>query len=370
VNKSIHRRARQFIGGWELASVQIKKMSDLLSRRVRGAAFLLALSTAAGSSAHEAARAGPQASASVVAAQTVDAFDNLFRGPHQGARAVHAKGLLVEGTFVPTEAAALLSRAVHFKGSAVPVVVRFSNFAGLPSVADNDAMSNPRGMSIKFLLPDGGDTDIVAHSYNGFPVATPEDFVKFLRALGSPDPAEIQRFLHTHPAAQAFAAAPNLAPQSYARESYFGVNAFRFTSEAGVSHYGRYRIEPVAGTAYYTAAQAAGNPPDYLAQEFQHRLKLEPARFRLMVQIARPGDSTTDGTVIWPDDRVMVHAGTFTLNRIAPDGAARQRSMLFTPLSLVGGISPSADPMLVARNRAYRVSYARRHAPGAEGGAK
>jgi len=30
-------------------------------------------------------------------------------------------------------------------------------------------------MAIKFKLPDGGETDLVAHSFNGFPSATAAD---------------------------------------------------------------------------------------------------------------------------------------------------------------------------------------------------
>lgn len=343
------------------------KVSDVIAGSPGVAAFLLALSIANGACATEPVPASQKGSTSTVAAQTVDAFDRMFQGPHAGARAVHTKGILAEGTFVPTEQAALLTRAVHFHGPAVPVEVRFSNFAGLPSNVDGDATSNPRGMSIKFLLPGGGDTDIVAHSYNGFPAATPEDFLEFLRALGSQDASRIERFLAAHPAAQAFAAAPNRSPQSYARESYYGVNAFRFTSDAGVSHYGRYRLEPIAGAAYFTPAEAAAQSHDYLAQELQQRVKNKPARFRLLIQLARPSDPVNDGTIVWPDDRTVINAGTLTLNRMVPDDAARQRAMLFTPLNLVGGIAPSADPMLVARNRAYRVSFERRVGADADG---
>ena len=342
-------------------------VSDVIAGSPGVAAFLLGLSIATGAGATEpvpapvSVPATQKGSTSAVAAQTVDAFDRLFQGPHAGARAVHTKGILAEGTFVPTEQAALLSRAVHFHGPAIPVVVRFSNFSGLPANVDGDAASNPRGMSIKFVLPDGGDTDIVAHSYNGFPAATPEDFLEFLRVLGSQDASRIDRFLATHPAAQTFAAAPNRSPQSYAREFYYGVNAFRFTNDAGVSHYGRYRLEPIAGAAYLGPTDVAAKSRDYLAQELRQRVRREPARFRLLIQLARPSDPVNDGTMVWPDDRTVINAGTLTLNRTVTDDAARQRALLFTPLNLVGGIAPSADPMLVARTRAYRVSFERRH---------
>lgn len=59
-------------------------------------------------------------------------------------------------------------------------------------------------MSIKFRLPNNVDTDIVAHSYNGFPVATPEDFLGYLNALASIDPAMREAFFAGHPAARRF----------------------------------------------------------------------------------------------------------------------------------------------------------------------
>lgn len=99
-----------------------------------------------------------------VPARLVAALDAVFAGPHPAARAVHAKGVLIEGSFVPAPGAASLSRAVHLNGGEVPVLVRFSNFAGVPGVADGAPEASPRGFALRFLLPDDVSTDIVAHS--------------------------------------------------------------------------------------------------------------------------------------------------------------------------------------------------------------
>ena len=96
--------------------------------------------------------------------------------------------------------------------------MRFSNFTGLPELPDNDPQSNPRGMAIRFQAPGGtATTDIVAHSYNGFPTSTVEELSAFLRALAAsgpttPDPKPIAKFLESHPAAAKFAQAPKPAP--------------------------------------------------------------------------------------------------------------------------------------------------------------
>ena len=43
-------------------------------------------------------------------------------------------------------------------------------------------------LAIKFHLPDGSDTDIVAHSFNGFPAATAYEFRELMIAMASSGP--------------------------------------------------------------------------------------------------------------------------------------------------------------------------------------
>ncbi|MGU7753866.1 hypothetical protein ACV2X0_27655, partial [Klebsiella pneumoniae] len=59
--------------------------------------------------------------------QLVDALNGVF-GQHH-ARAVHAKGVILEGTFTPSTTASRISKAPHLQQASVPVVVRFSDFA-------------------------------------------------------------------------------------------------------------------------------------------------------------------------------------------------------------------------------------------------
>ncbi len=327
------------------------------SRAIQTVVALSVLLTVGGTHAASLQVAGTTSNAP---AKAVAAFDNLFQGPHVGARAVHAKGVLCEGTFTPTSAARSISVAPHFAGSVTPILVRLSNFSGMPNAADNDPLASPRGIAIKFSLPDGGDTDIVAHSYNGFPAATPEEFVAFVTALGSSDSASLEAFAAAHPAALAFVTAPKPPPDSYATESFFGVNAFSFTNAAGVVSQGRYRIVPLAGVAHLSPEQAAGRPVDYLARDMADRLGAGEVRYRLDLQIAEPGDNIKDGSIPWPQSRRIVPLGTLTLNHLASNSEAVQRDILFTPLNLVDGILPSDDPMLEARSRAYRISHLRR----------
>ena len=91
--------------------------------------------------------------------QIVDAIHDIS-GRHEGTRAVHAKGVVCEGTFTATPEAAALTRAAHMQGEPVPATVRFSNGGGDP--AAKDSAKDGRGLAVKLYLEDGSRTDMVA----------------------------------------------------------------------------------------------------------------------------------------------------------------------------------------------------------------
>lgn len=327
-----------------------------VSRRSQGIVFNLAL-LATVLVAPCTSRAQP-AKPNDLPPQIVGAFDTMFGGPHTGKRAVHANGLLCDGVFTPAPAARSVSRAEHLAGGDVPVLARFSNFAAVPGTPDGHPAASPRGMAVKFMLPEGESTDIVAHSYNGFPASTPEDFLAFLRAV--PDPEALARFASTHPAAGRFLDDPKPAPTSYGNDTYFGVNAFRLTNSAGSTVVGRYRFVPLAGVSHLSAAAATARAPDYLTDAMKEQIQHGPVVFRLEVQLAGDGDVIEDGALAWPDNRPTVELGTIKLLALTPVEDARQTDLTFIPTNIVGGISLTDDPMLLARTQAYRVSAKRR----------
>ena len=294
----------------------------------------------------------------------VDTLNTLSGGPHAGYRANHAKGVLVEGSFTPAKSAASLSKAPHFANS-VPVLVRFSNATGVPTLPDADPNGSPHGVAIRFQLPGGSSTDIVSISANGFPTATPEDFLALLQAVaqsgpGTAKPTPIETFLGSHPAAAKFVTTPRPAPVSFGTLDYYGVNAFKFTNAKGESHFARYQILPVAGEQALSADDAGKAAPNYLMDELPQRIAKAPVKFRLLAQVAKAGDSTDNPTMVWSADRQLIDLGTISLTRTAKDQVKTQKALLFNPLSLPAGIEPSADPVLLARPGAYAVSYGQR----------
>jgi catalase len=298
----------------------------------------------------------------------LEALDKVDGGVHPGFRPAHAKGILLKGAFTPSKEASSLTRAPHIQRASTSVTVRLSDFAGVPTVPDNDQQNaSPRGCAIRFHLDEHVHTDIVAHSVDNFPSRTAEGFVDFLNALiatdpSGPHPNAIEQFLGTHPAALAFVQAPKPIPTSFARESFFAVSAFKFTNTDGVSQYGRYRILPVAGNEYLDDAAAAAKTPNFLFDELKDRVTKGPVQYRIVVQLARDGDPTDDATVRWPEDRPQLTLGEITLTAIAPDNPTEQQRLIFDPIPRVDGIEASADPLFEPRANVYLLSGRRRRA--------
>ena len=302
--------------------------------------------------------------------ETLAVFDKENGGVHPGFRPAHAKGILLTGAFTPSSEAASLTRAPHLNRNSTPVTVRFSNFAGIPTVADNDPQgAGPRGFAVRFHLAEHVHTDIIGHSVDSFPTRTAEGLIEFLNALIATDPAgphpnAIERFLCAHPAVAAFAQIPKPIPTSFARESFFAVSAFKFTNADGRSRYGRYRVLPVAGNQYLGETEAAARSPNFLFDELEERVAKEPVKFRVAVQLAQDGDTVDDATVRWPEDRPQLAFGEISLQEIVPNNASEQQQIIFDPIPRVDGIEASADPLFEPRANIYLMSGRRRRAAG------
>ena len=301
------------------------------------------------------------------AAQEVDPAD-LVKDIHaifgdRHARAVHAKGVVLEASFEPTQEARELSKASVFVDRS-QATVRLSNTTGIPDIPDADPNASPHGLAIKFSLSDGSEMDLVMHSFNGFPAATAADFHLFLQAVaasgaGAAKPTPIEQYLQAHPNAVPFVTQQNPPPESFATTTYFGVNAFAFTDASGKKTVVRYRFVPGAGEKYLDAATAASKGPNYLMEEIATRVAGAPVLFDWFAQIAQEGDKVDDPSTPWPEDRQLVKLGTLTITGIAADQAGLDKSLLFLPNNVPDGIEP-ADPMVDVRSAAYPVSFSER----------
>jgi len=260
----------------------------------------------------------------------------------------------VKGTFTPTAEAKALSKAPHFQHDSTPVVVRFSNSTGIPVIPDTDSNSVPRGFAVRFMY-DGEHkhTDIIGHSTPHFPVRTGHDFLEFFTAILGGKAGE---YVSTHASTAAFVTAPKPFAASFATESYYALNAFKFTAPDGSEQFVRYQVKPAAGNAYLSDEEVKAKSADYEFEELADRLKKGPIELLLYAQLAEEGDPTDDVTQQWPDDRKQVLLGKIVLDALDEDSVKNQKHLIFDPIPRVEGVVESDDPILDFRAALYLIS--------------
>ena len=299
-----------------------------------------------------------------IAAKLVEAVHQDFQGFHAGYRDVHSSGRYYAGTFKATPETKKLSRAIHLQGDPIPVTVRHSN----------SRSGNPWGpattvsMAVRFYLPDGTTTDLVSLPIPLFFARTLEETLEFLEAVrpdpntGKPDPNRVGPFLATRPwvahAVQLAKALPSAV--SFAQTEFHMLNAFRFVNAADEAQYARYHWEPEAGVAGQTLEELQKQPPNYLFDELEARLRKAPVVFNLVLQLAGDGDPTNDPNAPWPNDRPRVRIGRLEINRTTTVEEIGDPVMMHDPTRLTDGIEQSDDPILAARRGIYELSVAYR----------
>ncbi|KAH9904914.1 catalase-like domain-containing protein [Xylariomycetidae sp. FL2044] len=310
--------------------------------------------------------------------ELVDEMQALF-GKHPGYRTTHAKGLLVEGTFTPTEQARTLSIASHFNNVSTPVIARFSVGGGIPHIPDVDDGATPKGIAIRFQIDSNTHTDLISHSFNGFATRTGEDFLAFLRVFrtvkiaqflldkakaGGGDysketenfnkaSAAFNSFLGAYHSAAVFVTSPKPNPVNYGTLTYYEPNTHVLTNKDGEVINVRYRLDPADGDHLYP------NDPDqlkklgqgYLEDDLLQRFPDKPIVFTIQAHIADPDDVLDDATVPYKST-TFIPVGKLEINKVADDNAAQQQQIAFSPTPEKGGIkgiAASNDPLIQAR---------------------
>lgn len=299
-----------------------------------------------------------------LAAELVEMIHEDFQGFHPGYRGVHAQGRYYAAIFKATPEAKKLSRAVHLQGQPVPVTVRHGH----------SASGNPWGpavtpsMAVKFYLPDGTVTDLIGLTIPVFFGRTPDEVLAGLKALkpdpatGKPDEKRVMQFLATRPwVAKAFQIVKAVPyPVSFAQTAFHAIHAFRFVNSADEVQYARYHWEPEVGVAGQTLEELQKQPPSYLFEELESRLRKAPVVHNLVLQLAGDDDPTDDPTAPWPDDRSRVRIGRLEIIRTTTVEEIGDPVMLHDPTRLTDGIEASDDPILAVRRGVYEISVAHR----------
>lgn len=291
-----------------------------------------------------------------------DRFEQIY-GRHAGFRRNHAKGLSATGSFASTGAGAAICRAAVFRAGTFPVVGRFSLGGGLPDQADKP--DTVRGLGLLFQA-DGQQWRTAMINFPVFTDSTPEGFYERILAsrpvpeTGKPDPQKMAAFLDRHPETVAAMKIIKQSPPSagFADSTFYGLNAFWFTNNAGASVPVRWSVVPQ--DAGGTGASSPSHGKDFLFDDLIRAVAQRPLKWRLLLTVGEPGDPTHDATKPWPQSRRSIDAGTITITAVQTEEAGNARDVNFDPLVLPDGITPSDDPLPAARSAVYARSFERR----------
>jgi catalase len=294
----------------------------------------------------------------------VDEFQRVD-GTYSGFRRNHAKGVCVRGFFDSNGQGTRLSKAVVFRAGRVPVIGRFSIGGGDPYATDE--LSDIRGLGLQFSLSDGEQWRTAMINLPVFPFKDPQAFYDNLVAsqpdpkTHQPDAAKGAAFLASHPeTARALGIIKSHPPSSgFDNSTFYGLNAFRFTSADGTTIPVRWTLVPVQPFEAGSVAQA-GQDKNFLFDGLIGSILQHPLQWHLIVTVGQLGDPTNDATIPWPEGREQVDVGTLTLDSVESEETSPARDINFDPLVLPVGMAPSDDPLLSARSAIYSVSFTRR----------
>ncbi len=292
----------------------------------------------------------------------VDALNGIF-GKHK-ARAAHAKGQCVKGTYAPAPTAGDLTRSASFTQPG-PVLGRFSMGGGNPKIPDA-TKGAPRGLAFR-IGADGKSSDFAFISAPMHFAKAPSQMLGFLQARqpgpdGKPDAEKIKQFGAENPNTnlQGKWLSEYPVPASYAGVNYWSVHAFSLSNAKNETHVAKLKLVPLAGEAGLTDDEAKAKPADFLVAELQERLAKGPAQFSVVAILGEAGDPVNDITSPWPDEkRKSVTLGTISITAIEDNATCD--AGIFDPTQLAEGVAgPKSDPMFAIRSEAYAVSLSRR----------
>ncbi|HNG58976.1 MAG TPA: catalase family peroxidase [Cellvibrionaceae bacterium] len=285
---------------------------------------------------------------------------------HRGFRRAHAKGVCVAGYFEGNGQGVELSSARLFAPVRTPFIGRMSIGGGSPYGLDNKA--RVRSMALQLNSDDGQQWRMAMNSFPFFAVSSVEAFYEQTAAnapdpaTGKPDPAKVAAFAAAHPEFARFAEWAKSTPwsTSWANTTYNSVNTFRLSNPAGEQHHVRWSMQPQTAFEAMSPEEREAADDNFLTEDLMARLAHEPLRWDMVVTIAAPGDSITDPSKTWPEDRRKVTVGSVVIESSSPQTTGACRDINYDPLILPTGVDGSEDPLLAARSAVYSVSFNRR----------
>ncbi|MFF3647687.1 catalase [Streptomyces sp. NPDC002181] len=286
-------------------------------------------------------------------------------------RVVHAKGSGAYGVFQVTNDVSQFTKADLFQpGRRTGMLARFSTVAG--EQGSPDTWRDPRGFALKFYT-EQGNYDLVGNNTPVFFVRDASKFQDFIRSQKRrPDNG-----LRDHDMQWDFwTLSPESAhmvtwlmgdrgiPRSYRHMNGYGSHTYLWVNGGGEKFWVKYHMKTDQGIEFLTQADAdriAGEDPDLHRRDLYESIAGgESPSWTMYVQVMPFEDAADyrfnpfDLTKVWPHgDHPLIEVGRMTLDRNPEDYFIHIEQAAFEPSSLVPGIGPSPDKMLLGRLFSY-----------------
>lgn len=296
-------------------------------------------------------------------------------------RVVHAKGSGAFGHFEVTEDVSQWCRADFLeKGKKTDVLLRFSTVAG--EQGSPDTMRDPRGFAMKFYTGEG-NYDLVGNNTPVFFVRDPSKFSDFIHSQKRlPDTGRRSNnmqwdFWTLSPETGhqvALLMSDRGTPRTYRNQHGFGSHTFLWENAGGEKFWVKYHFKTDQGIENFTDSEAhamTAEDPDFHRRDLWESIERgEFPSWTLKMQIMPIAEAADyrfnpfDLTKVWPHgDYPLIPIGRLVLDRNPENFFAQIEQAAFEPASMVPGIGPSPDKMLLGRLFSYPDTH--RHRIGA-----
>ncbi|CAL9425527.1 Catalase [Streptomyces sp. enrichment culture] len=296
-------------------------------------------------------------------------------------RVVHAKGGGAYGTFTVTGDVSELTRADLFQpGRRTRMLARFSTVAG--EQGSPDSWRDPRGFALKFYTQEG-NYDLVGNNTPVFFVRDPQKFQDFIRSQKrhpgsglrdhdmqwdfwtlSPESAHMVTWLM----------GDRGIPRTWRHMNGYSSHTYLWVNAAGERHWVKYHLKTDQGIDFLTQTEAdelAGQDADAHRRDLYTAIDRGEAPAWTMYVQAMPFEDAPDYrfnpfdlTKVWPHgDYPLIEVGRMRLEENPEDYFIHIEQAAFEPSSLVPGIGPSPDKMLLGRLFSYPDTHRYRIGP-------
>ena len=296
-------------------------------------------------------------------------------------RQPHAKGSGAFGHFEVTGDVSKYTRAAVFQPSTrTDMLARFSTVAG--ERGSPDTWRDPRGFALKFYTAEG-NYDMVANNTPVFFMKDPMKFQHFIRS----QKRRQDNNLRDHDMQWDFwTLSPESAhqvtwlmgdrgiPKTWRHMNGYSSHTYMWVNAQGEKSWVKYHFKSDQGVDFFTqheADQMAAMDTDFHTRDlFENIAAGNYPSWTLHVQVMAYEDAQDyrfnpfDLTKVWPhSDYPLIEVGRMTLDRNPTDHHTEIEQAAFEVNSMVPGIGPSPDRMLLARVFSY--ADAHRHRIGA-----